>query len=81
MRVLLGKLYKRLYHDSIVTDKLIIKVIKTEEGLDSLYSIRGFLVTDSFHLFNINFDSFYSDNEPEVLYISYPKFAFLDINL
>jgi hypothetical protein len=77
----LGKLYKRLCYNSIVTDKLIVEVIKAEEGLDSLYGIRGFLVADSFHLFSVNFDSFYSDNEPKILCIFYPKFAFLDVDL
>ena len=62
-------------------DKLIIEVIEAKEGLDPFYSIRGFLVINSFHLFNINFNSLRSDDEPEVLYIFYPKFAFFNINL
>jgi hypothetical protein len=62
-------------------DKLIIKVIKVKEGLDPLYSIRGFLVADSFYLLSINFNSFYSNNKPKVLYIFYPKFIFLDVDL
>jgi hypothetical protein len=62
-------------------DKLIVEVIKAEEGLDSLYSIRGFLVANSFHFFSVNFNSFYSDNEPKVFYTLYPKFVFLDVDL
>jgi hypothetical protein len=62
-------------------DKLIVKVTKAKEGLDSFYSIRGFLVTDSFYFLSVNFNSFYSDNKLEVLYISYPKFIFLNVNL
>ena len=62
-------------------DKLIVKVIKAEKGLNPLYSIRGFLVINSFHLFNININSFYSNNKPKVLYIFNPKFIFLNINL
>jgi hypothetical protein len=62
-------------------DKLMVKVIKAEEGLDSLYSIRGFLVVNSFHLLSVNFDSFCSDNELEVLCMSYLEFAFLDVDL
>ena len=57
-------------------DKLIVKVIKAKKGLDPLYSIRGFLVIDSFYLFRINLNSFYNNNKPKVLYIFYPKFAF-----
>jgi hypothetical protein len=62
-------------------DKLIIEVIKVKEGLDSLYGIRGFPVTDNFYFFSVNFNSFYSNNEPEVLYMFYPEFIFLNINL
>ena len=74
-------MYKRLYYNSIVTDKLIVEVIKTKEGLDPFYYIRGFLVTDCFNLFRIDFNSFRSNNKPEVLYMLYPKFIFLNINL
>jgi hypothetical protein len=74
-------LYKRLYYNSIVTDKLIVEVIKTKEGLDPFYSIRGFLVTDYFNLFRVNFNFFCSNNKPKVLYTLYPKFIFLNINL
>ena len=74
-------MYKRLYYNSIVIDKPVVEVIKTKEGLDSLYSIRGFLVVDSFHLLSVNFDSFHSNDEPEVLYIFYPEFILLNINL
>ena len=62
-------------------DKPIVKIIKAEEGLDPLYNIRGFLVADSFRLFNINFNSFYSNNKLEILYMCYPKFIFLNIDL
>jgi hypothetical protein len=74
-------LYKRLYYNSIVTDKLIVEVIKTKEGLDPFYSIRGFLVIDYFNLFRIDLNSLHSNNKPEVLYTLYPKFIFLNINL
>ena len=62
-------------------DKLIIEIIKVKEGLDPLYSIRGFLITDNFYFFNINFNFFYSNNKPKVLYIFYPKFIFFNIDL
>ena len=62
-------------------DKLIVEVIKTKEGLDPFYSIRGFLVIDYFNLFKINFNFFRSNNKPKVLYTLYPKFIFLNINL
>ena len=58
-------------------DKPIVKIIKAKKGLNPLYSIRGFLVADSFHFFNINFNSFYSNNKPKVLYIFYPNLYFL----
>ena len=74
-------MYKRLYYNSVVTDKLIVEVIKAEEGLDPFYGTRGFPVADSFHLLRVNFDSFHSNDKPEVLYIFYPKFIFLNINL
>jgi hypothetical protein len=74
-------LYKRLYYNSIVIDKLIVEVIKTKEGLDPFYGIRGFLVTDCFNLFRIDLNSLRSNNKPKVLYTLYPKFIFLNINL
>ena len=62
-------------------DKPIIKIIKAKKGLDPLYGIKGFLVINSFYFFSINFNFFYSNNKPKVLYIFYPKFIFLNINL
>jgi len=35
-------------------DKLIVEITKAKEGLDALYSIRGFLVTDRFNLLTNN---------------------------
>jgi len=74
-------LYKRLYYNSIVTDKLVIEIIKAKEGLDPLYSIRGLLATDYFNLLRVNFNPICTYNKPKVLYIFYPKFIFLNINL
>jgi len=62
-------------------DKLVVEVIKTKKGLDPFYSIKGFLVIDYFNLFKTNFNSFYSNNKPKVLYTFYSKFIFLNINL
>jgi len=77
----LGKLYKRLYYNSIVANKLIIEIIKTKKGLDPLYNIRGFPVTDCVNLFRVNFNPIYTYYKPKVLYTFYPKFIFLNINL
>jgi len=77
----LGKSYKRLYYYSIVTDKTVIEVAEAKEGLDPLYSARGFLVTNCFNLFRVNLNSFYTNDEPKVLYSFYPKLIFLNINL
>ena len=74
-------MYKRLYYNSIVTDKLVIEIIKTKEGLDPLYSIRGLLAADCFNLLRVNFNPIYTYNKPEVLRAFYPKFTFLNINL
>jgi len=68
-------------YNSIVTDKLVIEIIKTKKGLDFFYGIRGFPVTDYFNLFRINFNSFYSNDKPKVLYTFYSEFIFLNINL
>ena len=77
----MGKLYKRLSYNSIVTDKLIVEVIKTKERLDPFYSIRGLLVIDCFNLLRVNLNPVYTYNKPKVLYTFYPKFAFLNISL
>ena len=74
-------MYKRLYYNSIVIDKLVIEIIKTKEGLDPLYSIRGLLVIDYFNLLRVNFNPIRTYNKPKVLYTFYPKFIFLNISL
>ena len=77
----MGKLYKRLYYYFVVIDKTAIEVAEAKEGLDPFYSIRGFLVTDYFNLLRVNFNSIRIYNKPKVLYMFYPKFIFLNINL
>jgi len=62
-------------------DKLIVEVIEAKKGLDAFYSIRGFPVTYCLNLFRVNFNSFYANNEPKVLYSFYSEFIFLNINL
>jgi len=62
-------------------DKLVIKITKTKEELDPLYSIRGFLVIDCINLLRVNFNSIYTHYKPKILYAFYPKFIFLNINL
>jgi len=62
-------------------DKPVVEVIKTKEGLDPFYGVRGFLVTDCLNLLRVNLNSFYTNNKPKVLYLFYPKFIFLNINL
>jgi len=74
-------LYKRLYYNSIVTDKLVVGIIKTKEGLDPLYSVRGLPVKDYVNLLWVNLNPIYTYYKPKVLYTFYPKFIFLNINL
>jgi len=62
-------------------DKLIVEVIEAEKGLNAFYNIRGFLVISCLNLLRVNFNSFYTNNKPKVLYLFYSKFAFLNINL
>ena len=62
-------------------DKPAVEVIKTKKGLDSFYSVRGLPVADCFNLFRVNFNPFCTNNKPKVLYIFYPEFAFLNIDL
>jgi len=62
-------------------DKLIVEVIEAKKGLNAFYSIRGFLIIYCLNLFRVNFNSFYANNKPKVLYLFYSKFAFLNINL
>jgi len=74
-------LYKRLSYNPIVIDKLVVKFIEAKKGLDTFYSIRGFLVIYCLNFFKVNFNSFYANNEPKVLYLFYSKFIFLNVNL
>jgi len=62
-------------------DKLVVKVIKTKEGLDSFYYIRGLLVTDYLYLLKVNLNFFRNYNKPKIFYTFYPKLIFLNINL
>ena len=77
----MGKSYKRLSYNSIVIDKPAVEVIKAKKGLNPLYSIGGFLVINRLNFLRINFNSFYSNDKPKVLYAFYPEFIFLGINL
>ena len=74
-------MYKRFYYNSIVTDKLVVKVIKPKEGLDPFYYVRGLLVTDCLYFLRVDLNSFYSNNKPKVFYTLYPKLIFLNISL
>ena len=74
-------MYKRLSHNPIVIDKLIVEIIEAKKGLDTFYSIRGFLVTYYLYLLRVNFNSFYANNKLKVLYLFYSEFIFLNINL
>jgi len=59
----------------------MVEIIKAKKGLDTLYCIRGPLVTDYLHLLRVNLNSFYSYNKPKVFYTFYSKLIFLNINL
>jgi len=74
-------LYKRFYYNSVVINKLAVKVVEAKEGLDSFYYIRGLLVIDYLYLLRVNLNSFYSYNKPKVFYTFYPKLIFFNINL
>ena len=76
-----SQLYKRLSYNSVIIDKPIVVIIKAEKGLNALYIVRGYLVTNYLNLLKVNFNSFYTNNKPKVLYTFYSKFAFLNINL
>ena len=74
-------MYKRLYYNPIVADKLVVEITKTKKGLDTLNSIRGFPVIDYVNLLRVNFNPIYTYYKPKVLCAFYPKFIFLNINL
>jgi len=59
----------------------VVEIIKTQKGLDPLYSIKGLLVADYIDLLRVDFNSIYTYYKPKVLCAFYPKFIFLDINL
>ena len=77
----MGKLYKRLSHNFIVIDKLIIKVIKVKEGLDAFYSIKELLVVDYFNLFRVNFNPIYTNNKLKIFCTFYTKYIYFNISL
>jgi len=59
----------------------MVEVIEAKKGLDTFYCIKGFLIAYCLNLLRVNFNSFYTNDKPEVLYSLYSKFAFLNINL
>jgi len=59
----------------------MVEVIEAKKGLDTFYSIKGFLVMYCLNLFRVNFNSFYANNKPKVLCLFYSKFIFLNIDL
>jgi len=62
-------------------DKLIVEIIKAKKGLDAFYSAGGFPVINCLNLLQVNFNPFYTNNKPKVLYAFNSKFAFFNINL
>jgi len=62
-------------------DKLIVEIIKAKKGLEPFYSIERFLIIDRLNLFKVNFNFFYTNDKPKVLYAFYSKFVFFNINL
>ncbi len=60
---------------------MAIKVTEAKERLDPFYGVRGFLIINYFNLFNVNFNSLYTNNEPKILYLFYPKLILLNIDL
>jgi len=70
-----------LSYNPIIINKPTVEVIEAKKGLDTFYSIKGFLVIYRLNLFRVNFNSFYTNNKPKVLYLFYSKFTFLNINL
>jgi len=62
-------------------DKPIVEIIKAKKGVYSFYSISVFLIIDRLNLLRVNFNSFYTNNKPKVLYTFNSKFIFLNINL
>jgi len=59
----------------------VVEIIKTQKGLDPLYSIKGLLVADYVNLLRVDFNSICTYYKPKVLYAFYPKFIFFNINL
>ena len=59
----------------------MVEITKAKKELDAFYSVRGFLVTDYLNLLRVNFNSFYTNNKPKVLYLFYSKYINFNINL
>ena len=58
----------------------MVEITEAKKGLDAFYSIKGFLVAYCLYLFKVNFNFFYANNKPKVLFFN-SKFTFLNINL
>jgi len=59
----------------------MVEITEAKKGLDTFYSIRRFPVIYYLYLLRVNFNFFYANNKPKVLYLFYSKFIFLNINL
>jgi len=54
----------------------MVEVIDAKKGLDTFYYIRGFLITYHLNLLRVNFNSFYTNDKPKVLYLFYSEYIF-----
>jgi len=59
----------------------MVEVIEAKKKLDTFYYTRGFPIAYRLNLLRVNFNSFYANDKPKVLYSLYSKFTFLNINL
>ena len=75
------ELWKGLNKDIKIVNKLLIKVAKTKEQLNTLDCLKLFLIIDYFCLFKVCFNIIYINNKTQVFYISDFKFIFINIYL
>jgi hypothetical protein len=66
---------------TIITDKLSIEVTESQEGLDCLYYIGGFLIIDYLDLLWIDSDTIYTNNKTKVLSLDNPELILLEVSL
>jgi hypothetical protein len=79
--VIIYQAYKGYSNTTVVPDKAVVEVAKSEERLDAFYSTGSLLASNYLDLFGIDLNSISTDNKSEIFRLFDTKLILLDIGL